>query len=509
MAEESQTQTHMETILSTAKLGEKLSIDLLKFSASYNINQLIMLNMSTAIGLISANLQALSQNIEAFGPKIDFDEALTKPLVESVRAIFEKVQKALADGYEAEKKHGDDFVSPEMGSGVRRSRYDATRILHQHAGVIAFNKVFGGYPGGEMLMWNLDTQKGHVFFLAKTIRVLALKKMEEEGTLPDEQRGALKKFDKELPWLLNELQWRGPQLKEVAAKWKAGEDLTDTQSRRNSDVSIIPRYREVDVDARSISSVSSRGSDGWIEAKEIYETWFIRKAEGLVRRADRNFSFLGLKVHENFINQNYSADPTPCSQEDMKNRYERSEADGGPKALKKLINKLPEGVYREIDFLLQERDRNSRASKFIRIWKIIDVRPTSPLIPKQSGGWFSWFKGQEQITDWIVVLKAKSLSAEGLVWPTATSDPFRKAHVQGIVERRRMPAYRGNRDYSPEREIVINHRPTGRYNRRVIAKEPTPDEAHEAIKDLISGIVVYTKDSDGENPFTSVEETSS
>ncbi|PVH77903.1 hypothetical protein DL98DRAFT_636583 [Cadophora sp. DSE1049] len=512
MADE--TQTHMETILSTAKLGEELSINLLKFSASYNANQLIMLNMSTAIGLISANLQTLSQTIETFGPKVNFDETLTKPLVESLRVIFEKVQKALEEGYEAESNHGDEYESPEMGSGIPRSRYDAARIVHQHAGVIAFNKVFGGYTQAEMLMWNLDTQKGHVFCLAKAIRVLALKKMDEDGTLTDEQKGQLKKIDKELPQLLSELQWRGPELKALAAKWKAGEDLTGTQSRRNSeDLHVIPRRREVDVDARSISSVSSVASYGFIEAKEIYETWLIRKVDGYVRRAQRNFSFLGLKVHENFLNENYNADPTPCSQEELKNKYELSKTGEGSEAFRKMINNLPEGVHREIEFLIQERDRNSRAAKFIRTWKLIDAIPTSPLIPKQSGGWFSWFKGQPEVLDWIVVLRAESSSVEGKVWPTAASDPFRKAHVQGMTERRRVPPYRGHRDYSrdysPEREIVIDHRQGGRYNRRVIPKEPTPDEAHDKIKDIIAGIGVFAKDSGAENPFAPVAGASS
>ncbi|KAH7389033.1 hypothetical protein BKA64DRAFT_128146 [Cadophora sp. MPI-SDFR-AT-0126] len=503
MADE--TQTQMETILSTAKLGEELSINLLKFSASYNSNLLLTLSMSTAIGLISANLQALSQTIEKFGSNINFDETLTKPLVETLRAVFEKVQKALEEGYEAEKKHGDEYESPDMGSGI-----DAARIVHHHAGVLAFNNVFGGYRQAEIFMWNLDRQKGHVFCLAKAIRVLALKKMGGDEILTDEQKTALNTIDKELPQLLSELQWRGPELKSLAAKWKAGEDLTDIQPRRNSeDLYVIPRRREVDADARSINSVSSVASDRYIEAKEIYETWLVRKVNGYVRRAQRNFSFLGLKVHENFLDDNYNADPTPCSQEELRNKYEDSKTGEGSEAFRKIINNLPEGVYREIEFLILERDRNSRAAKFIRTWKLIDAIPTSPLVPKQSGGWLSWFKGQPEVQDWIVVLKAESSSAEGMIWPTATSDPFRKGYGRGMPERRRVPAYRGHRDYSPEREIVIDHRPGGRYNRRVIPKEPTPDEAYDKIKDIIAGIGAFAKDSGDESTVAQVAGASS
>ena len=234
----------------------------------------------------------------------------------------------------------------------------------------------------------------------------------------------------------------------------------------------------------------------------------IRKVDGYVRRAQRNFSFLGLKVHENFVNENYNADPTPCSQEELKKKYELSKSGEGSKAFNNLIDSLPEGVHREIEFLIQERDRNSRAAKFIRTWKLIDAIPTSPHIPKQTGGWFSWFKGQPEILDWIVVLKAESSSAEGMVWPTATSDPFRKAHVRGMTERR-APAYRGHRDWSPEREIVVDHRPAGRSNRRVIPKEPTPEEAYDKIKDIIAGIGVSAKDSGDETPFAPVAGASS
>jgi len=38
--------------------------------------------------------------------------------------------------------------------------------------------------------------------------------------LTDEQKDGLKKIDNELPQLLSELQWRGPELKALAAKWK-------------------------------------------------------------------------------------------------------------------------------------------------------------------------------------------------------------------------------------------------------------------------------------------------
>lgn len=76
--------------------------------------------------------------------------------------------------------------------------------------------------------------------------------------LEAEQKAALQKLIRDLPQLLKELQWRKPELEELAIKWKAGEDLTETQRRRNSeDVYIIPRQREIDVDARSISSMNS------------------------------------------------------------------------------------------------------------------------------------------------------------------------------------------------------------------------------------------------------------
>lgn len=74
----------------------------------------------------------------------------------------------------------------------------------------------------------------------------------------DEQKSALEKLVRELPQLLREMQLRKTHLEELAAKFQAGEDLTDNQPRRNNeDVYIIPRRRDENIDARSISSVSS------------------------------------------------------------------------------------------------------------------------------------------------------------------------------------------------------------------------------------------------------------
>lgn len=172
-------ETHVERILSTAKLGEELSIGLLKFAARYNQNHLVMLNLSTATGLISGNLQIVSDTIEKFGPKIDLDEALTVPLVAALRAIFEKVQKAVAEGIEAEDEHGNN-VNTEIVDDIPLARRNVRRIMNNHAGVVAFGRVLGGYTQAEMLVWYLEALKGHVFFVSKTIRYLGLKQREDE-----------------------------------------------------------------------------------------------------------------------------------------------------------------------------------------------------------------------------------------------------------------------------------------------------------------------------------------
>ncbi|KAH9215878.1 hypothetical protein DL95DRAFT_460726 [Leptodontidium sp. 2 PMI_412] len=498
-------ETHAELILSTAKLGEEISVNLLKFSAKYSSNQVVMPDLSIAVGLISGNLENLSETIEKFGPKIDLEDALTKPLVVGIRAIFEKMQKALEEGIKAEDEHGDDYEDLERVNGVPQPRFNARRNVHNHAGTLAFTRTLGGYPKAEALVWYLETQKGHLFFLAKAIRYLALKKMEDEDNLEAEQKAALQKLIRDLPQLLKELQWRKPELEELAIKWKAGEDLTETQRRRNSeDVYIIPRQREIDVDARSISSMNSVVSDVFVDAKELYETWLIRKVDGYVRRAQRHWSFLGLKFHEIFDNDNYNADPMPCSQEELKNKYELSKTGEGSGIFRKKINNLPAGVYRKIEFLLQERIRNSRAPKLIRTWKFVDATPASPLLPKQQTGWFGWFKGEPEVLDWTVVLKVESSSLEGMEWPNGSGDPFRKTQLDNFMNRRRAPTYNGRREISPEREIVIDQRRNTRYTRRVEPRVPTPGEAHDRIKDIIAGIGVFAKDSGEENPFAPV-----
>ncbi|KAH7323986.1 hypothetical protein BKA65DRAFT_77638 [Rhexocercosporidium sp. MPI-PUGE-AT-0058] len=506
--------THAELILSTAKLGEELSVNLLKFASRYNLNQLVMLNLSTATGLISGNLQNLSETIEKFGPKIDLEDGTTKPLVAGLRAIFEKVKKALEEGVQAENEHGDDYDDTEDPNGVPQRRYNTRKIANNHAGTLAFTRVLGGYTQAEMLVWHLEAQKCHVFFLAKGIRYLALKKMEEEDNLDGEQKSALKKLVRELPQLMNELLCRQPMLQALAAKWKAGEDLTYTQRRRNSqDIYIIPRERDVDFDARSISSVGSVVSDVYIDTKEIYETWLIRKGDGYVRRAEHHWSFLGLQVHESYDNDNWNADMIPCSQDELKSKYELSKTGEGSDIFRKKINSLPAGVHREIEFLLQERIRNSKAPKLIRTWTLIDATPTSPLIPRQQPrGWFGWFKGEPEVLDWKVVLKAESSAADGMDWPNGGGDPFRKNRIETFSNRRRVPDYRERREMSPEREIVIDQRRDTRYSRhveRVEPRQPTPEEAHNKIKEIITEIGVFAKDSAGENPLEPVAGVSS
>ncbi|XMA09831.1 hypothetical protein WAI453_002622 [Rhynchosporium graminicola] len=69
MVDAVRTQSNGEHILHTAKIGEELSMNLVKFSAQFNNNHLMMLNLSTAIGLIAGNLQTLCETIEKFGPK--------------------------------------------------------------------------------------------------------------------------------------------------------------------------------------------------------------------------------------------------------------------------------------------------------------------------------------------------------------------------------------------------------------------------------------------------------
>ncbi|CZS97010.1 uncharacterized protein RAG0_06112 [Rhynchosporium agropyri] len=106
MVDAVRTQSNGEHILHTAKIGEELSMNLVKFSAQLNNNHLMLLNVSTAIGLIAGNLQTLCETIENFGPKIVLDDDFLKPLVVGLRACFKKVKKALNEAIEAENAHG-------------------------------------------------------------------------------------------------------------------------------------------------------------------------------------------------------------------------------------------------------------------------------------------------------------------------------------------------------------------------------------------------------------------
>lgn len=237
----------------------------------------------------------------------------------------------------------------------------------------------------------------------------------------------------------------------------------------------------------------------FLDTNEIYETWLIRKVDGYVRRAQRHWSFLGLKVYEKYDNDNYNADPMPCSQDELKNKYADSKAGEGSDILRKKINSLPAGVHQEIEFLVQERIRNSRAPKLIRTWTMVDANPTLPMIPKrQTGGLLGWFRGEPEVMDWTIVLKVESANAEGMVWPNGGGDPFMKT---SIVGRRPIPPYRIQRELSPEREVVIDQRRNQRYARQVEVREPSAEEYYDKLKDIIAGISGFARESGDENPF--------
>lgn len=175
--------THQEFILRTAEIGEATSGSLIKFVAQYSTNQPVLLNLATAFNLISVNLHSLSTTLTTYGPKIELSDSLTIPLVAGIRDTFKKVAKALEEGVEAEKDYGDEWEDLERVGAVAGERFRAGARhpnMYNHAGCVRFLRALGGLEAAEELVWGLEELKGHVFYLAKGVRYLGLKKIESE-----------------------------------------------------------------------------------------------------------------------------------------------------------------------------------------------------------------------------------------------------------------------------------------------------------------------------------------
>lgn len=176
-------ETHQESILRTAEIGEATSSALIKFAAQYSTNHPELLNLATAFDLIAVNLRSLSTTLTTYGPKIELDDSLTIPLVARIRETFEKVAKALEEGVEAEKDYGDEWEDLERVGAVAGERFRAGvrySNMYNHAGCVRFLRSLGGLEAAEGLVWGLEELKGHIFYLAKGVRYLGLKKKESE-----------------------------------------------------------------------------------------------------------------------------------------------------------------------------------------------------------------------------------------------------------------------------------------------------------------------------------------
>ncbi|KAJ5050861.1 uncharacterized protein L3040_002729 [Drepanopeziza brunnea f. sp. 'multigermtubi'] len=489
---ETPVKTHQDFILLTANLGSETSTEIINFIAQYSTTPHSLADLSQALTLVATNLHSLYSTISQYGPNTNYDDSLTRPLIACLHAIFEKVGRALEEGVEAEKEYGDEWEDLErVGGGGRSVVRPRNPNAFNHAGCVRFVRVLGGYETTDELVWYLETLKGHVFHVAKAIRYLALKRMESESTLSAEEKATMKKLTSRVVDLSGELEFRKQELEVLAERWKAGDDLTDT-GKKMDEVVIIPRpNRRIDDDALSWRSFDSFESDSaFIESNEIYEIWIIRKIEGQTRRMERNWTFLGLRVSEHLNDEVYSVEGMPCSQEKMKSKYEASKIGAG--VLERRLANLPNSIYREIQWLVQERMRISSVSRRLRTWKLIDVKPTTPIMPRQPQSWMSWLMGKQNNSDQMVVLKAESSREEGMTYPNRITDPFRK-HGRIPSDRRR------RRTRSPvdirleerdERGEYVGDRRRGEIPSM---PDPTPEEAHRKIEEMLAELVASGK----------------
>lgn len=200
-------------------------------------------------------------------------------------------------------------------------------------------------------------------------------------------------------------------------------------------------------------------------------------------------------MNEHLNNEAYAVDAMPCSQDEMKNKYEFSKTGEGSPVFAKRIASVPGGVYREIEWLVQERARVSTVPRRVRTWKLVDVKPMAPTIPRQPAGWWGWMTGKVEVEDYLITLKAESSSGEGLSYPNRMFDPFMKIkHLGRARIRSRSPVERVRNVVAEERYErgpITASRPRGDF---MILPDPTPEEAHGKIEVALAGIVASGKE---------------
>lgn len=163
----------------TACLGLGTSIRIMDFLAQYPTTQHSIAHLSQALSFTATNLLSLSSTISKPGPEIYSEQPLTEPLVATIHAILEKVDRALEEGLEAEKNYGNEWEDLERVDGRAKARARQPSA-YSHAGCVRFSRVLGGYEATDELVWYLEALKEHVFFLTKAMQYLALKKKESE-----------------------------------------------------------------------------------------------------------------------------------------------------------------------------------------------------------------------------------------------------------------------------------------------------------------------------------------
>jgi hypothetical protein len=238
----------------------------------------------------------------------------------------------------------------------------------------------------------------------------------------------------------------------------------------------------------------------FVEEKEQYEYWLIQKIEG-EKKTVRSWGFLGMRMTEDLEDTAYFVEGKPKPQKQMKEREEEAKTDEEKAKrearIKKTLAAMPRRLQTEIGCIIQDRERTSSNTKFIREWSLVDLKPLKPKIQTPAISWGAWWKGQGGTSQWECIIKGVTVETaeEKMKTPNRYDDPFRKHQRRPIIER-----YPEPREIYPRPIAVERFEPRSRAayvqvegrrrDQGFVIPELSEEEREEKIAGLLAAVTV-------------------
>jgi len=234
------------------------------------------------------------------------------------------------------------------------------------------------------------------------------------------------------------------------------------------------------------------------EAEEQYEYWLIQKIEG-EKKTVRSWGFLGMRMTEDMEDTAYFVEGKPRPQKQMKARDEEAKTDEEKAKrearIQKTLAAMPRRLSTEIQYIIQDRERTSSNTKFIREWSLVDLKPLKPRIHTPAISWGAWWKGQGGTAQWECIIKGVTIETaeEKMKIPNRYDDPFRKYQRRPIIER-----YPEPREIYPRPVAVVEPRSRAacvqvegrRRGQGFVIPELSEEEREEKIAGFLAAVTV-------------------